>query len=118
MRIIIARSIEKKGEGLGIGCEEIVDFIQTHRKNGLEELCSPLPDTTVFKGYINRLQRIIIFAVTKIGVIYPVYLGDKHDNIAKNITVQQVRKNAEIWQKNIEKDISQRHIKIRHFDLK
>jgi len=64
---------------------------------------------------MTNLQRIVVFVVTNIGVVYPVYIGDKNDPIAKNITVQIVRKLAETRQKQVEKDISARKIKIRHF---
>ena len=53
--------------------------------------------------------------VTTSGIIYPVYIGDKHDELAKNITVHMIRNQTHIRQKAIEKDIQERKIKIRHF---
>lgn len=115
MRLLVAECIEKKGKGIWITFDDIYEFIKKNRSSWLEELCSPLSNTTAYKGYMSNLQRIVVFAVSKTGVIYPVYIGDKNDKIAKNITVQVVRKYAQARQKQIENDIGDRKIKIRHF---
>ncbi len=105
MRLIVTESIEKAAKTIGISFEDIYAYIKSHRKNGLEELYSPLSDTVAYKGYITRLQRIIIFSVQSSGIVYPVYIGDKHDNIAKNLTVTLIRKEAEQRQIAVEKDV-------------
>lgn len=115
MRLIVTESIEHKARSIWISFDDIYDFIKIHRNFWLEQLCSPLPDTIAYKGYMSRWERIVVFAITYKGIIYPVYIWDKHDIIAKNITVQAVRKFTETWQKKIEQDIIAKKIKIRHF---
>lgn len=115
MRLVVTASIEMEAKKLWISFDNIYMYIQNHRKHWLEELCSPLPDTIAYKGYMTRLQRIILFSITTNGVIYPVYIWDKQDDIAKNITVALVRKKAQQRQISVEKDISNKRIKIRHF---
>jgi len=115
MKLIVCWSIEKKGKEIWISFDEIYTYIKDHRKYWMEKLCSPLPDTVAYKWYVTRLHRIIVFMVTTSGIIYPVYIGDKHDELAKNITVHMIRNQTHIRQKAIEKDIQERKIKIRHF---
>ena len=115
MRVIITHSIEKKAEKIWITFDDIFDFIQNNWGSWLENLCSPLADTTAYKGYMSNLHRIVIFAIVEKGVIYPVYIWDKNDPIAKNITVQVIRKYWNTWHGQIEKEIIEKKFKIRHF---
>lgn len=115
MRLILTHSIEKMANNIWLNFDDIYNFIRDNRSHWFVQLNSPLEDTIAYKWYIDWVKRIIVFAVTKNWLIYPVYLWDKHDSIAKNITNDIVRKKAEIWLKNIERDISMSKFKIRHF---
>ncbi|AHB41354.1 hypothetical protein P148_SR1C00001G0563 [candidate division SR1 bacterium RAAC1_SR1_1] len=115
MRLIIPQSIEKKANEIGLSFDDLYNFIKDNRERNFEKLCAPLPNTIAYKGYIDKAKRLVLFFVTNQGVLYPVYIGDKHDKIAKNITVEIIRKEAEHWHKKVETDFHQRKIKIRHF---
>ena len=117
MRLIVTESIEAKARKIWMTFDDIYDFIKVNRSGWLEELCSPLANTIAYKGYMSNVQRIIIFAIVGKGLVYPVYIWDKNDPIAKNITVQAVRKYGNIRHKQVENEIIERKIKIRHFGL-
>ena len=115
MKLIVTNSIEKMANNIWLSFDDIYNFIKTHWPYWFIQLNSPLENTIAYKWYIDWVKRIIVFAVTTNWLIYPVYLWDKHDPIAKNITSDIVRKNTEIWLKSIETDISRNRLKIRHF---
>jgi hypothetical protein len=77
-------------------------------------VCSPLKGITIYKGYLDRRRRIILFAHNN-GLIYPVYVADKHDLLARNITVDKVRTYAEKWHGEVLEDITRKRYKIRHY---
>lgn len=117
MRLIIPLHIEKELVKLGISIRNFVAFLKNTPLGGakLIEICAPLPDTKVYKAYLDSTKRAVIFCVQIKGLIYPVYVGDKKDSIAKNITVSVVRKNAEQWQLKVLADVQAKHYKIRHY---
>jgi len=115
MKLVVAHSIEKMANDIWLSFDDIYDFIKNNRSHWFIQLNSPLENTVAYKWYIDWVKRIIVFAVTTNWLIYPVYLWDKHDTIAKNITNDIVRKNAEKWLEDIERDILRGKIKIRHF---
>ena len=115
MRLIVTHSIEKMAEKVWLSFDDIYDFIKTNRPHWFIKLCSPIEWTIAYKWYVDNLKRIIVFAVDENGIIYPVYIWDKQDQIAKNITVDIVRKNADKWHSVVEKDLENRKLKIRHF---
>ncbi len=115
MKLVVTQTIEKMAINIWLNFDNIYNFIKNNRPHWFLQLNSPLKNTIAYKWYMDWVKRIIVFATTTNWLIYPVYLGDKHDPIAKNITNDIVRKNAEIWLKSIERDISRNKFKIRHF---
>ncbi|PIT94121.1 hypothetical protein COU00_00740 [Candidatus Falkowbacteria bacterium CG10_big_fil_rev_8_21_14_0_10_43_11] len=117
MKLIIPLYIEKELEKLGISIRSFVLFLKNTALGSakLIEICAPLPDTKVYKAYLDGNQRAVLFCVQIKGIIYPAYVGNKQDSIAKNITVSIVRKNAEQWQLKVLTDIQNKHYKIRHY---
>jgi len=115
MKLIVTQTIEKMAEKIGLDFDDVYNFIKYNWSSWFIQLCSPMEWTIAYKWYIDNLKRIIIFAVNENWIIYPVYIWDKHDQIAKNITVDIVRKNAKKWKDNIERDVNNWNIKIRHF---
>ena len=115
MKLIVTKTIEKMANNIGLSFDDVYNFIKNNWDQWFLKLNSPLDNTIAYKWYIDGVKRIIIFAVTTNWLIYPVYIGDKHDTIAKNITGDIVRKNAEHWLRTIQKDIQDKTFKIRHF---
>ncbi len=116
MKIIITESIEKKAKILGLSFDDFYTYLcSAWEQNTFISLCSPLDWVIAYKWYISSLQRTVVFCITEKGILYPVYIWDKKDTIAKNITVQIVRKTAEKRQQQVLSDIKNRKIKIRHF---
>lgn len=115
MRLIVTQTVEKMAENIWLDFDDIYDYITKNRPYWFLQLNSPLENTVAYKWYIDWVKRIIVFAVTTNWLIYPVYIWDKNDQIARNITNDIVRKNAEIRHKSIERDIFRRKFKIRHF---
>lgn len=62
------------------------------------QLCCPLPDTVVYKAYLDGVTRMVVFVIVQKGLAYPVYVGDKHDLVGRNVTVSVIRAMAERWQ--------------------
>ncbi|MCK5459701.1 hypothetical protein KAI52_01145 [Candidatus Parcubacteria bacterium] len=117
MKLIIPCSIEKQLKKTGITVNDFLCFLKNtpFKSKKLIEICAPLDDIKVYKAYLDKIKRAIIFCKHKKGIVYPVYVGDKNDAIAKNITVNIVRKNVEIWQIKVLKDIQNKQYKIRHY---
>ena len=115
MKLVVTYSIEKMANEIWLNFDDIYNFIKDNWSHWFLPLNLPLENTVAYKWYIDWVKRIIVFAVTTNWLIYPVYLWDKHDPIAKNITNDIVRKNAEKWLNSIERDILNGKIKIRHF---
>jgi len=117
MKLIITNHIEKSLSKMGLSVSDFLEFLcsSTFWSAKLIEICSPFEDTIVYKAYINDLDRGIIFLIKTKGIVYPVYIGDKNDPIAKNITVALVRKYAESWQDTFIKDLETKKYKIRHY---
>jgi len=117
MKLIIPLHIEKELEKLKISINNFLNFFKNTVLGSakLIEICAPLDDTKVYKAYLDNTKRAVIFCLHKKGIIYPVYVGDKKDNIAKNITVNIIRKNTEQWQLKVLADIKNKRYKIRHY---
>ena len=115
MRLIVVQTVEKMAAKIWLDFDDVYDFIVNNRPNWFIKLCSPIEWTTAYKWYVDNLKRIIIFAVHESGIMYPVYIWDKQDHIAKNITIDVIRKNAEKWHSNVENDLKNKKLKIRHF---
>jgi hypothetical protein len=121
MRFILTKSIEDKANKIWLSFDDIYNFIKLNftkeyiNNYKIIKLCSPFYDTIAYKWYIDPLNRIIIFSVVKNWLIYPVYIWNKNDKISKCITVDIINKYAEKRYLNIEKDLIDRKIKIRHF---
>ncbi|MEA2064948.1 MAG: hypothetical protein U9O66_01455 [Patescibacteria group bacterium] len=117
MKLIIPYSIERQLKKIGITVNNFLCFLKEtpFKSKKLIEICAPLDGIKVYKAYLDNLKRAIIFCKHKKGIIYPVYVGNKNDSIAKNITVNIVRKNVEIWQIKVLKDIQDKNYKIRHY---
>lgn len=115
MRVIISWSVEKKWKEIWLSFDDMYNFIKNYWNSWFIELCSPLPWVIAYKWYISKVNRLIVFIVNKKGIIYPVYVWNKNDDIAKNITVSKIREMALQWQEKILFDIEKRNIKIRHF---
>ncbi|HRX63533.1 MAG TPA: hypothetical protein P5060_00285 [Candidatus Absconditabacterales bacterium] len=94
MRFLIPESTKKQANKIGISIDDLFLFVQNTFPDRLVELCSPLPNTIVYKGYIHKIKRLVLFYISDQKIIYPVYVGDKKDQIAKNITIDLVRKQA------------------------
>lgn len=115
MRLIVTKTIEKLAEEAWLNFDQLYDFIKDNWDHWFLKLCSPMPDTIAYKGYYDRLRRVIVFVVSKHWIIYPVYVWDKNDSIAKNITVEVIRKNAIKWYNTIKLDAKEWNVKVRHF---
>jgi len=117
MKLIIPLHIEKELKKLGISVNNFLNFLKNTALGSakLVEICAPLDNTKVYKAYLDSAKRAVIFCLHKKGIIYPVHVGDKKDGIAKNITVNIVRKNAERWQLKVLADIQNKRYKIRHY---
>lgn len=100
---------------IGLTFDDIYSFIKSNWPHWFIQLNSPRENTVAYKWYIDWVKRIIVFAVTTNWLIYPVYLWDKNDLIARNITNDIVRKNADKWHNAVERDLKSQKIKIRHF---
>jgi hypothetical protein len=85
-----------------------------HHFHSCLPLCSPLPDTTIYKGYYSGVERIIMFHKTTNGLLIPVYIGDKHDPITKNIISNIVKQYADKRFDIIIHDLEHHTYKIRH----
>ncbi|HMT00858.1 MAG TPA: hypothetical protein PKD96_00745 [Candidatus Absconditabacterales bacterium] len=117
MKLVITENIEQDLNKLGMSIDQVIMFLKKtpQGSNKLIELCSPLPDTIVYKAYLGPLHRGIFFVVVTKGLIYPVYVGDKGDKIGNNITKQVVAKYVLAWQEIFLMNINRKLFKIRHF---
>lgn len=117
MKLIIPRCIEKRLKKLNISIDDFLHFLQktSFGSRKLIEICAPLKDTKVYKAYLDKTKRVIIFYIHTKGIIYPVYAGDKNDAISKNITVKIIRKHMESWQQKVLNNIQNGRYKIRHY---
>lgn len=117
MKLIIPQYIEKQLKKFGITISDFLHFFQKTSLGSkkLIEICTPLKDTKVYKAYLDNTKRAVIFCVYNKGIIYPVYIGDKNDAIARNITVDIIRKYTEQWQIKVLEDIRCKRYKIRHY---
>ena len=115
MKLIVTHSIEKLANEIWLTFDDIYEFIKTNRDHWFIKLNSTIENTIAYKWYMDWVKRIIVFAVTTNGLIYPVHIWDKNDQIARNITGEIVRKNTSRWQEAIERDIINKKFKIRHF---
>lgn len=105
MKLIVTQTVEKMAAKIWLDFNDIYDFIVGNRPYWFIKLCSPIDGTIAYKWYIDNLKRIIVFAINENGIIYPVYIWDKQDQIAKNITINIVRKKAKKWHSDVEKDL-------------
>jgi hypothetical protein len=116
MKLVISKHVEKQLYSIGLEIIDLVDFLRLNKyeSNSYILLCSPIKGINVYKAYLDRRRRAIFFSHDN-GLIYPVYVGDKCDLIAKNITVKIVRQYAEIWQDKVLTDIEAKQYKVRHY---
>lgn len=115
MKLIVTQTVEKMAAKIWLDFNDIYDFIVGNRPYWFIKLYSPIDGTIAYKWYIDNLKRIIVFAINENGIIYPVYIWDKQNQIAKNITINIVRKKAKKWHSDVEKDLKNKKLKIRHF---
>lgn len=117
MKLVVPFSIEKQFLKLGISIQDLLVFLKKTYlgSNKFIEVCAPMPNTKVFKAYLSPVHRAIIVYIEHKGIVYPVYVGNKGDKIAKNITVDLIRKNMEFWQERVLEDIKNHQYRIRHY---
>lgn len=116
MKILISESVEKSLLELGFSIQSFLSFLRKHSMESARfvQLCSPLPDTVVYKAYLDGVTRVIVFVIIGKGLAYPVYVGDKHDLIGRNVTVSVIRGMAERWQSEFLRELREKKIKVRH----
>jgi hypothetical protein len=91
-----------------------LEYWITHHFHSCISLASPFPETSIYKGYYSGTERVIMFYKSAYGLLYPVYIGNKHDPIAKNITTGVIKKRASEWFSAFKQDIANNAYRIRH----
>ncbi len=117
MKIIFSKSLLKRASWYNISIDDLEIRINKHFHNCIL-LCSPFPGTNAYKGYYSGVDRIIMFHVTDKWVLYPVYVGDKNDAIAKNITASLVKNHAQHWLDMFLVDLQNKECFVRHINKK
>ena len=117
MKLIFWNTFLKKAKSYGITIDDLQQWITDHF-HSFHLLCSPLEDTNAYKWYYSGVDRVIVFHVSKKWILYPVYIGDKNDPIAKNITVAIVKDHAQERLDKFLTDLQAKNCQIRHIKPK
>ncbi len=114
--MIITNRVERSLRDIDWSIKDFVMFLVGHRSESkhLVKLCSLVYDFSVYKAYLDRRRRAVLFLNHK-GLIIPVYVGDKGDVFARSITVKAVRKLAEKWYDDLLNDMEMGKFRIRHY---
>ena len=62
-------------------------------------------DQIVYKCYLTKRDRWIVLLEVQGEICYPIYIGNKQDVYAKNITSQLVKKHMQQWYVTFERDL-------------